>query len=49
MDLTQRAPRSPYHIGVLGMMNTARMADKARDRLSNTLGEYKAGQESHRD
>ena len=49
MDLTQRAQRSPYHIGVLGMMNTARMADKARARLSNTLGEYKAGQGSGRD
>ena len=49
MDLTQRAPRSPYHIGVLGMMNTARMVDKARARLSNTLGEYKAGQGSGRD
>ena len=49
MDLSQRAPRSPYHIGVLGMMNTARMVDKARARLSNTLGEYKAGQGSGRD
>ena len=49
MDLSQRAPRSPYHVGILGMMNTARMTDKARARLNNTLGEYKAGQESGRD
>ena len=49
MDLSQRAPRSPYHVGILGMMNAARMIDKARARLNNTLGEYKAGQESGRD
>lgn len=49
MDLTKHAPRSPYHIGISGMMNLARMADKAIAKLNNTLGEYKSGETSGRD
>ena len=49
MDLTKRAPRSPYHISILGTMNLARMADKAVAKLNNTLGEYKSGETSGRD
>merc|ERR1712096_456106 len=49
MGLTKHAPRSPYHIGISGMMNLARMADKAIAKLNNTLGEYKSGETSGRD
>jgi len=49
VDLAKHAPRSPYHIGISGMMNLARMADKAIAKLNNTLGEYKSGETSERD
>jgi len=40
VDLTQRAPRSPYCRDVAGVNGVARMAEKARAARAETLGEY---------
>lgn len=40
VDLSQRAPRSPYRRDVAGIFGLARMADKARAELAGTPGEY---------
>ncbi len=40
VDLSQRAPRSPYRRDVGGIFGLARMADKARAETAGTLGEY---------
>lgn len=40
VDLSQRAPRSPYRREVAGIFGLARMADKARAEMAGTLGEY---------
>ena len=49
MDLVKRAPRSPYNVGIFGMMNLARMTDKAVAQLSDSIGQYKFGSNSNRD
>ncbi len=49
MNLAKLAPRSPYNVGVFGMMNLARMTDKAIVRLSDSIGQYKFGSNSNRD
>ena len=49
MDLVKRAPRSPYNVGIFGMMNLARMTDKALAQLSDSIGQYKFGSNSNRD
>ena len=49
MNLAKLAPRSPYNVGVFGMMNLARMTDKAIARLSDSIGQYKFGSNSNRD
>ena len=40
VDLTRRAPRSPYDRSVAGVFGCARMADKARADRARTPGEY---------
>lgn len=40
VDLSQRAPRSPYRRDVAEIFGLARMADKARAERAGTLGEY---------
>lgn len=40
VDLTQRAPRTPYCRDVAGVYGLARMADKARADKADRLGEY---------
>ena len=40
VDLSQRAPRSPYRRDVAGIFGLARMADKARADKAGLLGEY---------
>ena len=40
VDLSQRAPRSPYCRGVAGVYGVARMAEKARADKAGKLGEY---------
>ena len=49
LNLAKRAPRRPYNIGVFGMMNLARMTDKAIARLSDSIRQYKFGSNSNRD
>ncbi len=40
VDLQRRAPRSPYNTDVNGMVHLARLIDKGRAFIGNTLGEY---------
>ncbi len=40
VDLTQRAPRTPYCRDIAGVYGLARMADKARADRADRLGEY---------
>ena len=49
MNLAKKAPRSPYNVGILGMMNLARMTDKALAQLNKSIGQYKFGLTSNRD
>ena len=49
MNLAKRTPRSPYNVGVFGVMNLARMTDKAIARLSDSIGQYNFGSSSNRD
>ena len=49
MNLAKRTPRSPYNVGVFGVMNLTRMTDKAIARLSDSIGQYKFGSNSNRD
>ena len=46
VDLTRRAPRSPYDTGVGGVAGLARMIDKGRAYVGDSLGEYWFGQDS---
>ena len=46
MDLTQQPPRRPSNVGVGGMVNLARMADKARANVEETEGEFLYGEAS---
>ncbi|MCZ6679483.1 MAG: DUF5069 domain-containing protein [Candidatus Poribacteria bacterium] len=45
-DLTSQPPRSAHSGSLLGIVCLARMADKARAKISGTLGEYKYGEDS---
>jgi hypothetical protein len=49
MDLTQQPPRRPSNIRVLGIVNLARMADKARAHEDETEGEFLYGEVSKLD
>lgn len=40
VDLQRRAPRSPYNTDVYGMVQLARLIDKGRAFIGNTLGAY---------
>lgn len=46
VDLNRRAPRSPYNTDVYGMVQLARLIDKGRAFIGNTLGLYFYGEES---
>ncbi len=46
VDLNRRAPRSPYNTDVYGMVQLARLVDKGRAHIGNTLGSYFYGEES---
>lgn len=46
VDLNRRVPRSPYNTDVNGMVQLARLIDKGRAFIGNTLGEYFYGEES---
>lgn len=46
VDLNRRAPRSPYNTDVYGMVQLARLVDKGRAFIGNTLGAYFYGEES---
>ncbi|MDE0634389.1 MAG: DUF5069 domain-containing protein [Candidatus Poribacteria bacterium] len=46
VDLQRRAPRSPYNTDVYGMVQLARLIDKGRAFIGNTLGSYFYGEES---
>jgi len=46
MDLTKQPPRRPSNLCMAGLVNLARMADKARASSDGTLGEYVYGTES---
>ena len=46
VDLNRRAPRSPYSTDVYGMVQLARLIDKGRAFIGNTLGPYFYGEES---
>jgi len=46
VDLQRRAPRSPYNTDVNGMVHLARLIDKGRAFIGNTLGEYFYGEDS---
>ncbi len=46
VDLNRRAPRSPYNTDVYGMVQLARLIDKGRAFIGNTLGPYFYGEES---
>jgi len=49
VDLNRRAPRSPYNTDVYGMVQLARLVDKGRAYIGNTLGSYFYGEESRID
>ena len=46
MDLTKQPPRRPSNTCIAGIINLARMADKARASNADTLGEYVYGKDS---
>ncbi|MDE0088406.1 MAG: DUF5069 domain-containing protein [Candidatus Poribacteria bacterium] len=46
VDLNRRAPRSPNNIDVYGTVQLARLIDKGRAFIGNTLGSYFYGEES---
>lgn len=46
VDLTRHAPRSPYNTSLLGLIGLARLIDKGRASLSNSLGGYFYGKDS---
>lgn len=46
VDLTRHAPRSPYDTSVGGIMSFARMIDKGRASISDTIGDYWFGNDS---
>ncbi len=46
VDLQRRAPRSPYNTDVYGMVQLARLIDKARAVNGDTLGAYFYGEDS---
>lgn len=49
MDLTKQPPRRPSNIGMTGMINLARMADKGRAHNDETMGEFVYGEDSRLD
>ncbi len=49
VDLNRRAPRSPYNTDVYGMVHLARLIDKGRAYVGNTLGEYFYAEDSGMD
>ncbi len=49
VDLNRRAPRSPHNTDVYGMVQLARLVDKGRAYIGNTLGAYFYGEESRID
>ncbi len=49
IDLNRRAPRSPYNTDVYGMVHLARLIDKGRAFIGNTLGPYFYGEDSGMD
>ena len=49
VDLNRRAPRSPHNTDVYGMVQLARLVDKGRAYIDNTLGAYFYGEESRID
>ena len=49
VDLTRHAPRSAYNTSLMGIVGLARLIDKGRASLSNTLGDYFFGRESFLD
>ncbi len=49
VDLNRRAPRSPYNTDVYGMVHLARLIDKGRAFVGNTLGEYFYAEDSGMD
>lgn len=49
VDLNRRAPRSPYNTDVCGMVHLARLIDKGRAFIGNTLGEYFYAEDSGMD
>ena len=46
VDLTRHAPRSPYDLSVGGIASFARLIDKGRAALSDTLGDFWFGNDS---
>ena len=46
VDLQRRAPRSPHNTDVCGMVQLARLVDKGKAFIGNTLGSYFYGEES---
>ena len=46
MDLTCQPPRRPSNVSIAGIVNLARMADKARAYNTRTLGEFLYGDDS---
>ena len=49
VDLNRRAPRSPHNTDLYGMVQLARLVDKGRAYIGNTLGDYFYGEESRID
>lgn len=49
VDLNRRAPRSPHNTDVYGMVQLARLIDKGRAFIGNTLGAYFYGEDSGMD
>jgi len=46
VDLTRHPPRSPYNTSLLGLIGLARLIDKGRASLTNSLGGYFYGKDS---
>ena len=46
VDLTRHAPRSPYNAEAMGLNGLARLIDKGRAALGNSLGRYYFGDDS---
>ena len=46
MDLSRQPPRRPSNVSIAGIVNLARMTDKARAYNSRTLGEFLYGDDS---